>query len=507
MTDQEANRPKCLKGTHEDLLQQVRTWTQRIDPPNVFLLTGGAGTGKSTVARTIGEEFEAGKSLGCYIFFERGKTDSMSITNTVIKTIAYHLACINSIMAESLLNVIEDGHELSFPSTKILFDKLLRDPLHSISMPHTFKPILVILDALDECGDSEAQEDLANLLKDKTWTLTPNLRFLVTSRPEEGITPLLPEVFPPPPVCEHVKLDHMSENSKKEVVYYIRHELEKLRREKRIVVKGNWEWDENIDKLGEAAEGLFIWAATAVKFINGTRAGRFDRLRKLVNDTRGVGMNLDTLYATVLKNCIDWEDDEMKEVFASVFSLILFGKTLLSDTDIDGVLRYEEGTTRDVLSGLHSLVVFETGKPIRIHHTSLYDYLTSPRCDTSWFIDTNAGKNKIVSCCFRLMKKQLRFNICDLETSYKFNRNVPDLEKRVKERIHPGLVYACRYWASHLRDVPYSDELLSELENFAYNQLLYWLEILSLTRSLYEGLEPVLEGAIGWFKVSCQTLA
>ena len=100
------------------------------------------------------------------------------------------------------------------------------------------------------------------------------------------------------------------------------------------------------------------------------------------------------------------------------------------------------------------------------------------------------------------MKKQLRFNICDLETSYKFNRNVPDLEKRVKERIHPGLVYACRYWASHLRDVPYSDELLSELENFAYNQLLYWLEVLSLTKTLYAYLESSLLSAIGWVKVS-----
>ena len=103
------------------------------------------------------------------------------------------------------------------------------------------------------------------------------------------------------------------------------------------------------------------------------------------------------------------------------------------------------------------------------------------------------------------MKGQLRFNICDLETSFKFNRDVTDIEKRVNERIHPGLVYACHYWASHLRDVPYSDELLSDLDNFAYNQLLYWLEVLSLTESLYKFLEPVLESAIGWVKVSCQT--
>ncbi|PAV14885.1 nucleotide-binding-oligomerization-domain like receptor [Pyrrhoderma noxium] len=500
VTDQEANRPKCLRGTRVDLLQQIRIWAQRADSPNVFLLTGGAGTGKSTVARTIAEEFQAQKSLGCYIFFERGKTDSMSITNTVIKTIAYHLACHNSAIAELLSNVIKDDHELSFPSTNILFDRLLHDPLHSVSNSHESEPILVVLDALDECGSTHDQEKLAYLLKDNIPTLPSNFRFIVTSRPEEGVTPLLSYVSLQPRVCEHVKLNHLLDNNRKEVVYYVRHELERLRREKRIIVKGSWEWDENIDKLGDAAQGLFIWAATAINFVNGARAGRFDRLRRLVNDTRGIGMNLDMLYAAVLENCIDWEDDEMKEVFSSVFSLILFGKTPLSDTDIDEILDYEEGTTSDVLSGLHSLVAFEAGQPIRIHHTSLYDYLTSTRCDGSWFIDADVKKNKIVSRCFGLMRDQLRFNICGLETSFKFNRDVPDLEKRVDKRIHPGLLYACRYWAPHLQDVLYSDKLLSDLDDFAYNQLLYWLEVLSLTGALYECFELSLDKAIGWVK-------
>ena len=506
MTDQEANRPKCLQGTRVDLLQQIRIWAQRSDLPNVFVLTGGAGTGKSTISRTIAEEFEVSGSLGCYIFFERGKMDSASITNTVIKTIAYHLACNSSDIAESLLEATKDLHELRFPSTETLFERLLYKPLHSISISHISNPILVVLDALDECGDSEAQEDLANILKHETRMLPSNIRFLVTSRPEEAIFPLISEAAYHPRICKHVRLDHMSENSKKEVAYYIRHELEKLRGEKRIVVKGNWEWDENIDKLGCAAEGLFIWASTAIKFINEVKAGRFNRLRKLVNDTRGVGMNLDMLYATVLENCIDWKDEEMKEVFSSVFSLILFGKTPLSDVDIDDILDYEKGTTMDILSGLHSLVVFEPGQPIRIHHTSLYDYLTSMRCDGSWFIDADVEKSRIVSRCFVLMKNQLRFNICNLETSFKFNRDVLNLEKRVSERIHPGLLYACRHWASHLRDVPYSNEILSELDNFMYKQLLYWIEVLSLTGCLYGCFEPVLQSAVGWAKVSIQTL-
>ena len=121
----------------------------------------------------------------------------------------------------------------------------------------------------------------------------------------------------------------------------------------------------------------------------------------------------------------------------------------------------------------------------------------------NWFIDANVEKNKIALHCFGLMKSQLRFNICDLETSFKFNRDVPDLQERISESIHPGLLYTCRYWASHLRDVPYSDGLLSELDYFTHKQLLYWIEVLSLTRSLYEHLEPTLECSIGWVKVDC----
>ena len=466
VTEQEANRPKCLKGTRVDLLQQIRIWAQRTDFPNVFTLTGKAGTGKSTVARTIAEEFKAGKSLGCYISFEREKTDSASITSTVIKTIAYHLALHSSAIAESLLYEIEDDHELRFSSTEILFERLLYKSLHSVSITHKLKPMLVILDALDECSSIHDQEELVVLLKDKLPTMPSNIRLLVTSRPEKGVAPPLPSPSLHSRLCHHVELSHMSENSKREVAYYIRHELEKLRSESRIVVAGNGGWDENIDKFGEAAKGLFIWAATAIEFIKEIRAGRLYRLRRLVNGTRVDGMDLDMLYAMILKNCIDWKDGEIKEKFSSVFSLILFGKTPLSDVDIDEILCYEKGTTSGILKGLRSLVVFRPGQPIWVHHTSLCDYLTSTRCDESWYIDTDVEKNKIASRCFRLMKEQFHFNICDFETSFKFNRDVPDFGKRVNKRIHPGLLYACRYWASHLRDVPYSDELLSELGVF-----------------------------------------
>ena len=79
--EQEANRPKCLDGTRVDILQRIREWGSSSDGPNIFLLTGIAGTGKSTIARTVAEEFKTKMNFGCYIFFERGKTDSSTITS------------------------------------------------------------------------------------------------------------------------------------------------------------------------------------------------------------------------------------------------------------------------------------------------------------------------------------------------------------------------------------------------------------------------------------------
>lgn len=62
--------------------------------------------------------------------------------------------------------------------------------------------------------------------------------------------------------------------------------------------------------------------------------------------------------------------------------------------------------------------------------------------------------------------------------------------------IPAPLRYSCRYWASHLLDVPYSEELYKNLDSFTFNRLLFWIEVLSLTDSLYNFLSSSLVNAI-----------
>ena len=81
------------------------------------------------------------------------------------------------------------------------------------------------------------------------------------------------------------------------------------------------------------------------------------------------------------------------------------------------------------------------------------------------------------------------------------NKDVVHLDERVKNNIPPSLQYACQNWDLHLRDVPYSEELSEYLHDFVYNSLLYWVEVLSLTGSLYTCLGPALKSATTWIGV------
>jgi hypothetical protein len=64
--------PTCLPNTRVELLRDVTAWVDGPDQRSVFWLNGTAGTGKSTVARTIASTYHGRGNLGGSFFFSRG---------------------------------------------------------------------------------------------------------------------------------------------------------------------------------------------------------------------------------------------------------------------------------------------------------------------------------------------------------------------------------------------------------------------------------------------------
>ena len=114
-------RPECLENTRKQTLEDIHDWANDKGGPNVLLLIGAAGTGKSTVATTVAGIYQRKGQLGCHLFFIRER----SHPGNVLQTIAYLLAEYSQLIAKSLSEQLKKSGNLDSSNLKTKFDILL----------------------------------------------------------------------------------------------------------------------------------------------------------------------------------------------------------------------------------------------------------------------------------------------------------------------------------------------------------------------------------------------
>jgi hypothetical protein len=75
-SSQKEGEPLCFPNTRVEVLDQIVNWFHDVDDArSIFWLNGMAGTGKSTISRTIAPELHDSGNLGASFFFSRGGGD------------------------------------------------------------------------------------------------------------------------------------------------------------------------------------------------------------------------------------------------------------------------------------------------------------------------------------------------------------------------------------------------------------------------------------------------
>jgi len=64
--------PPCMKGTREEIFEEIDQWLNDRDAPNILWLSGSPGAGKSTIASTLVSKLTERRQLGSRFFFKRG---------------------------------------------------------------------------------------------------------------------------------------------------------------------------------------------------------------------------------------------------------------------------------------------------------------------------------------------------------------------------------------------------------------------------------------------------
>lgn len=174
---------ECLPGTRKQLLQQIQRWGNSSEGPCIFWLNGMAGTGKSTISRTVSKIFKEKGQLGASFFFKRGGGDRGN-ANRFFSTITRQLVIKIPDLAPGVSKAIEDDPDIASRLFKDQFNKLLLQPLCCLNHDQTTEIIVIVIDALDECDGEKDIQLLLQLFSQIRGPSSVQLRVFVTSRPE-----------------------------------------------------------------------------------------------------------------------------------------------------------------------------------------------------------------------------------------------------------------------------------------------------------------------------------
>ncbi|KAJ4860550.1 WD domain, g-beta repeat domain-containing protein [Trichoderma breve] len=173
---------ECLPGTRAKILHLIREWAISPQGKCIFWLNGMAGTGKSTISRTLAKDFQEKGALGATFFFKKGEADrgnAYKFFPTIAKQIYQKLPEID------LRKIIEEQPDMSNKALSMQFETLILQPLSSLHSINNELPLMIIvIDALDECENDNDIRAIIQLLPQVQATKSVRLRVFITSRPE-----------------------------------------------------------------------------------------------------------------------------------------------------------------------------------------------------------------------------------------------------------------------------------------------------------------------------------
>jgi hypothetical protein len=504
----------CLDGTREDLLTDMFGWYDNPNSPSFYWLTGTPGTGKTAVMCTACERFSQRNVLGASFFISR-YMESCRKMESVITTMAYRLSFTFPQLRPHISSALEDETLLG-PVPQRQLRKLIIHPIRRIADSLT-SPILLVIDALDECeGDSiETVSNMLDLLISEITKFPTPIKVILTSRREDYLRGIL--------ILNATKIQAREIESFIPVTgieIYIKSRMLLLEKVFRIIrgwtPEAVWPSDDDIRAVKTMSGQLFLSAVTVLRILESQSIiddpdpdpRRTLRMLKesmaessMSGPARDMRMSkgrdsvvLDAWYLEVLKLAARCHPTlKGRNNIRLLLAFIVLAFNHLSKAEIDSLLKIKSG---DYFPVLHAIVeVPDDGKPIRTLHASFYDFMTDPlRCTDSdlQFINPQQYHATLAKACLRKIATLSR-NILKVSSAYQTNQ---DLEESITENFSGDIRYAVKYWIMHIEGCSpegtlEDEEVIKSVSEFARSGILHWIEALSYLIHLRQGRDAV----------------
>ncbi|KIK58995.1 hypothetical protein GYMLUDRAFT_245767 [Collybiopsis luxurians FD-317 M1] len=183
-------RNPCIEGTRVEILAEIEAWACNPNGPSGYWICGMAGTGKSTIAKSMCLILQEKHSLAGSFFCSRQIPECRDY-RFIIPTLAFQLAQYSLEFNGHFRKLLAEDPDIITKSPYIQVLELLVNPWVASIQTRTmqsYTPVFV-LDALDECDD--VSETIKALIPAIQSNKMPGLKFFFTSRPERAIQALM----------------------------------------------------------------------------------------------------------------------------------------------------------------------------------------------------------------------------------------------------------------------------------------------------------------------------
>jgi len=401
----------------------------------ILWLYGAAGAGKSAIAHTLAEICENCGWLVASFFFWK-TASARNNAERFVATIAHQIALAIPAAREFVGAAVDHNPFIFKQSVDVQLAKLVIEPLRQVyseGLLFDISPLVIIVDGLDECQDTNIQSSLIKSLIAAFRDFPFRMRILIASRPEVNLQTTFNSSFVQPHLS---RLGLSGEYSpEKDIYFFLKDSFEKIKREHPLAsyIPSSWPPADILRELTLKSSGQFIFASTTVKYVGDPHQlphRRLDVIRRLQPPKGERDMpyaELDSLYHHVLANSDDIE--AAKQVLGV---LIVVNSILDHPIDfmnhMDKWLCWQPGETKVCLSQLASIIEcdedFENGADdgtgrISILHASLSDFLLDPSRSRQFYL----CRGSILSECAALGLRRLHHQELD-----SFGASLPSLK-------------------------------------------------------------------------------
>ncbi|KAK4206585.1 hypothetical protein QBC37DRAFT_356693 [Rhypophila decipiens] len=461
--DRKDVNPPRVEGTCEWFTghQLFRNW-QQSNTASLLWVSADPGCGKSVLAKYLVDDVlpSTDTRTTCYFFFKDGFDDQKSSTIALCCILRQIFKQRPGCFSDQILKKLEEDKKVEKGETKPPTSfRDLWDLFMAAAIGHKTGEIVCIIDALDECEDSGRNQliDAISSFHCHTTTRTPVLKFLLTSRPYQGIARKF---------SQHLERElptiHLSGESAEEAG--------KISREIDLVVRnrivddgrrlGLTQEQQNVlrEELTRVPNHTYLWVYLIFDIINRSIIDRAEDIRSIANT---IPKTVDAAYDRILSKSPDIERARkiLHIIVAAARPLTLQEMDLAlaivpkhrSFSDLEPV---PETRFRENIRQHCGLFVVVVDSKIYLLHQTAREFLvpslspgrpvfpsSGPKLQWKFSLYPGESNRILAEICMRRLSLW-DFSLKSLQTSQ-------ERDKYIAKRTLLG--YSAQYWAEHFR--------------------------------------------------------